>query len=349
MNFELVQYEKVHFLIWFEKIILKKTKNKLSELIKRTIFSIILFALYILSEILVNLTQIEVNLDSKLRNKNDFLLTINCNKEDCKRAIYAYEKYAKNFTFYDNIDVLFVSTKIPKGYENMTILAPKTNEKLEFQLYNSTIAAYEYFIERTLHQFYWRTTDDTYIDIDKFLEFINSVDRDPAKFILKGQVLCNYVHGGPGWLVNRKTAMAWLDEKKYWGEFLREFNLADDILPYYFLQNHNISFHDANVENIIGPFIDEPHEHILKHHKWDLLPNCSQQIINDMKSPYYYMFPFNKAFIWHGGCPSNIAVVSGKELLSTTPDFVIVLSNQFYSIICKKTPFVDDFKFQPPY
>ena len=135
--------------------------------------------------------------------------------------------------------------------------------------------------------------------------------------------------------------------EKYWEDKVLKEDVSDDILPFHFITRHKIPFSDVNVDNIIGPFIDIPHENILNNQKWDDLKNCSTDIISS--SPYYNFIQFNKAMIWHGGCASNIAVKSGQMLFERTPDDVIVLSCQWYSILCRKTPMVDTFKVKPTY
>ena len=319
--------------------------NNLSTLIKR--FKVILSLTFLC--VLIDLTSAQnckdVEFSYRIR-KPGLLFTINCNSESCQRAIYAYEKYGRNLSMYENVEVKFVNTKLIKGYENMTILALQKSDSLPIQLHENTMTAYYYFIKKTVAQFYWRTTDDAYFDIKSFLKLIDTMDPYSEKPIMRGQILTNYVHGGPGWIVNRVAARKWLNDKQYWAGKVFGEKISDDVVAYSFLIKNNIPFAEANIEKIIGPFIDEKYEDIMTNKKWDQLEPCKRDP-NDLY--YVYMFPLREAIIWHGGVPSNYAVVNGEKIIGHVPSNVIVYSNQFSSKLCLRSDYYDHFKLKPMY
>ena len=286
----------------------------------------------------------------KFHFKNSFdpnlLITINCNNPICSRAKEAYSIWGNDFLkHYKNVEIKFVTTLKNVTEPEKTLLCRPRPVNLSYrQMFYNNYRAYSYFYTKTKKDWIFRTTEDVFVHKDNFMRLLENIEKTRANqinnkpiFIAEVVYPSKWVHGGPGWIMNRIAAKIWLDNIKrinhYWE--LHKY-VGDDVIIDEFLRLSNISWDDVHTPLFYGFPITNLTEKILMKKDWNSFEKCPP--INTSYPPI--RAKVNDVAVWHSGTKSNFAVYHGREIIKTAPNnlYMYYLNSKDgeYTSFCKE-------------
>ena len=254
----------------------------------------------------------------------ELLITINCNRPDCERAKFAYNIWAKDFLdHYQNTEIKFVTTWNNVTDKDKTILVKdRNNTYLYRQIFYNDFKAFSYFLRNTNKKWMLRTTEDVFIHAQNFMKLLKNltIERNETQPVLVGEVINPpfFVHGGPGWLMNRRGVLGWMNNQNYFRSYY-EFHkdAGDDHLTPAYQKFEILSNEEMHTNLFYGFPIPKSTEQLLRNKDWENFRKCPprRKIVNIVEK-----CRFKDVAIWHSGTPNNFAVEHAKELLSSAPD-----------------------------
>ena len=126
-----------------------------------------------------------------------------------------------------------------------------------------------------------------------------------------------WIHGGPGWIMNRNAVKIWVDNMKHFTNYYEyNKNVGDDVIIDEYQRVAGIKWEDMHTNLFFGfPITDETEEK-LKNRHWHLFDSCSPA----NPSQPMTRAKINDVAVWHSGTASFFTVLHGKEIIGNVPD-----------------------------
>lgn len=180
------------------------------------------------------------------------------------------------------------------------------------------------FLLNTNVSWFYRSTDDNLILIDRFIPYIRFLSKkyNPlTDIVVKGEVCGGgFIHGGPGWILSRKAAELIYENKNKFFD-ANWSTKPDDV---HFAQK--IKFLNLSAERDIheGKFIGVDFSidslNRIVNMDYNNLIKCSN-ITNDNKLPYFIKpHHMKKAVVWHGAGNETFPLRHGDKYIDLIPD-----------------------------
>ena len=203
----------------------------------------------------------------------------------------------------------------------------------------------KFFLFKTHFRWFWRTTEDCFINYPKLLEFQNELESryDTTKdLVMIGQV-CEYslieplyfIHGGSGWIMSRKAAEVFYAEREFYYDFLsrpENNETGDDVTTQLFMKKHNIKPIDAHSVKFLSTRLDNKSVNALVANKYRTIPICPPNPTDFALTRRH--FPLNEVIAWHAGRNDVISIVEGFRILSQVPKNIYVRYDLDSTAIC---------------
>ena len=258
--------------------------------------------------------------------KNDnfsgvYFATLVVNPQNLTRFFTTYKSWGCSIQFYSNESIFVpISTrKIIKWKRKQITYYLNGNMKFSSNLILGYKEGMLDFISNTSLKWFFRLTDDVYVNIHNFANFIQNLENEYNPLhdkVIKGQ-LCNgiFLHGGSGWIMSRKAVEEVL---KIWDEVPIDPNLADDVFAPKLWKKAGIDILDTNSKDFLGSPIDYPDINYLENHQWSYFRKCPT-------TPHFHL---KEISVWHAGSQSMSIVVHGNELMDEMPNLLSGIINQ---------------------
>ena len=249
-----------------------------------------------------------------LTNYNVYILDIIVSERNLTRFQTAEKSWIKKLNK-ESTSIIFKvasSTQRITNYENILYYVErKINPAFSF-IY-PFIYAMKDFISNTDFRWFFRTTDDVFINIELFDKLIQDYehDYDPLNdFVIKGSVVSNYIHGGSGWIMSRYAVQRYLT-------FLEKYPISyekagDDVI----FTNHIQQIFVRNLSNIndkhfIGTKLSKKSINMLQNDintkKLSKIEKCNNSIQN--------IYKMDEIVVWHSG-EKTMAIVEKAPYLN---------------------------------
>ena len=262
----------------------------------------------------------------------NLLITINCNNPNCSRAKEAYSIWGENILkTYNNVEIMFVTTFDNVTDPQQTILCRQRQLKIQYrQMFYNNYRAYSHFYFKTNKEYLFRTTEDVFIHQDNFMHLMERIEKENADsdkplFIAEVIFPSKWVHGGPGWIMNRAATKIWLDNTKHMNQYFEFHNVVgDDVIIDEYQRISHIPWENMHTNLFYGFPITNKTEKILKQREWRSFGKCP---------PINTSFPSMRSkvsdvAVWHSGTSSNFAVLHGREIIEKAPSDLFMYYDQ---------------------
>ena len=223
-----------------------------------------------------------------------------------------YKVWGNNLKFYskESVFIPVATFSINKTFPKTVIYKPPKNAKKVHRLIYGFKEAMLDFYNNTSLNWFFRLTDDVYVDMENFALFINKLDEkyDPKKrAIIKGQLCATYLHGGSGWIISRRAVELVLN---VWDK-VELSDSPDDVIAPNIWEKAGLDTREMHSDQFLGSRLNEKYEEISA---WKKLRACKTKIITRVSD----------IAVWHAGSNSMSVVVHGNEILRTVPENVYI-------------------------
>ena len=205
-----------------------------------------------------------------------------------------------------------------------------------------------YFLTKTRFRWFWRTTEDCFINYPKLLEFQNELESHYNTYedtVIIGQV-CEYstieslafIHGGAGWILSRKAAQEFYNKRQFYYDYLslpENNKTGDDVTTQFFMVQHNIKPSSMHNSKILSTKLDNKSVKALLANDYRNISKCPP---NPKEFPITRRhIPMHELVAWHAGRNDVISIVEGFRILANVPKNIYVQYDHDYTTICINT------------
>jgi len=262
-------------------------------------------------------------------------ISIICMRKECSRGIYAYKQWGDSFVKNHPLSTVRLANTQDFPEENIGIDITTENESGWRQVYYNAFPAYRNFLSHYHYKWFFRTTEDVFVNGEKLIELLNSLDSSEERPIIRGKASRTnvlFLHGGPGWIMNRKATQIWVDNVSYFNKKYKSGYSGDDVLTLEYIKFIGSSMENANLVPFIGWPMSKNALDILRNRTYDKIENCR---FSNNQEYLYLAHPFKDTVAWHSGSPYNIAVIEGRDIINTIPENIYAFTSGMSTNLCK--------------
>lgn len=272
----------------------------------------------------------------------EVLISLNCNNPNCERAYYNYNKWGLNFMKrFPKSKVILTSTNKSIN-PDIVLEAQYMNEKIWYrQMYYNNYALYRHFL-KSKYKFLYRCTEDVYIDANNLAKTILDIKLRNMTYTFCGQYVpgeneslgkFGFMHGGPGWIMNKDSARYWVRNKKIF-DALWEFHsqIGDDVIVEEFFKMEDIPKNDIHVDSFMGWPMHFEDIQKLEKREWNKFGKCPQ-----MENEFTKPILVKNIAAWHSGLPIPFIYEHADEIIREAPENLYAMSCDKHTVLCYLT------------
>ena len=251
------------------------------------------------------------------------------------RLLTSYRKWGNKLKYYSKESIYKVfSLKRMFPFGNQTNLYKLEDKRHKsFGMTVPYFDAMDDFLKNTDLQWFFRTTDDVWVNLDAFsdyMEYLNSVYDPTSDIAIKGEVIYPeragwFMHGGAGWIMSRKACIETMKQGRDFpfsdrtaGDdyVLPEMRYDFDMPPYLFSSSAFLSTPLDDISN-----------NALLTNNFSLIEKCPEKncrILTRIKD----------IAVWHAGDRDLNVIVHGDEFIQNAPENLYARMAPFRSRIC---------------
>ena len=223
-----------------------------------------------------------------------------------------YSSWARYIKYTNPKSILKIfSTRRYKKYESITRVYDNQGTVPYFGYIYAFEVALRDFLFHTDLPWFIRTTDDVFFYFPNLAKLMNLLEKkyDPYKDkVIKGH-FCgnNFLHGGSGWLLSRKTAEIFY--RLLTKEPIKKSIYGDDVCINKYLKQLDIPVKQWNSRAFLGsPFSPSTLDHFINLN-FSNLPECKNNVMIRLKD----------IAIWHAGTKTLYPLIYGNEYMKKMP------------------------------
>jgi hypothetical protein len=278
------------------------------------LFVISAFIIYLLSNINHVKFENEFPTEQDIQFSGIYFAAIVVSEFNLTRIETEFSSWGNNINFFSKDSVFIPIATFTLGNQyHKTVIYKKPNDtkKKHYIIYGYKKAMNDFYYNTSLNWFF-RLTDDVYVNMRNFGDLVNSLEAkyDPlTDVVIKGQLCASFVHGGSGWIMSRKAVE---DVLKVWDNVNLDEELADDVIAPLHWKKIGVDLRDTHSDKFIGSRIHNSFVRNLENRDWKDLWHCRGTKYSRVDS----------VAVWHAGSNSMNVVVHGDELIRTVPNNV---------------------------
>ena len=226
------------------------------------------------------------------------------------RLMIENKYWISSIPFFSKESKVVVSSINSKTPLNTITYKSKAGQDFHCALINGFIKTMKDFIRNTDLEWYVRTTDDVYIDMQNFAKMMRDLTAqyNPLEdSVVKGHRCVFYLHGGSGWIMSRKAVENALKSLKI---IALNSESGDDVIAGE-LFNKMKQTHTHSTAFLGSPIHPDFDEFVYNKNWDDLKVDCSKQ--ENMLSR------IQDVAVWHAGTKSMHIVTNGYQVLRSVP------------------------------
>ncbi|EAY21149.1 hypothetical protein TVAG_283190 [Trichomonas vaginalis G3] len=256
------------------------------------------------------------------------------------RVIHTYQYWGLDFiSSYPDSQLLIISSKDLTNYTSRSFLFhtdPNLREDQNFAF--GFIESLAYFVKNTTLRWYFRTTEDSLINVPKFQDFIDELESkyNPlTDIVILGQ-LCRidedfaFIHGGSGWIMSRYAAEMYEKNKEQIERIYFESIGGDDTITDSIRRVFNLTDEEMHSTSVLGVRLDDFSIRALRSNNFTGIDVCPSMTTISTDRP----IQLNKLIIWHSGREDTLPVVSGYDILNRVSDDIYVYYKPHWASVC---------------
>ena len=323
---------------------LKKFRNA-RKTVLFSLYSLIIGSIYLLSNILIQKKAIQANsMRFPLFNASIDLNILVVNEFNLSRVLSAYQIWGKDFVkMFPNSNFNIISRE---NISSVTKYAKKVSFIDSIEDYQNLIFGFSEtvsnFCANTSKRWYFRTTEDAFIDIRRLQSLVDSLEQkfSPLNdFVIQGQTCkidddYTFIHGGSGWIMSRKAACEVNDNMN---SLLNEFfqtKSGDDTITHFIQKAYDIKNEEMRNDAFLGTRLNDKSVEMLKNANYENISKCMEYFYLRYKDPSNKPIQLNKVIVWHSGRPDNFPLYDAYDIIDKIPDNIYVVFLNHEAEIC---------------
>ena len=277
---------------------------------------IYLFSLFVCYLFIVLISTGNINLIyeiSEISFSGVYFAPIVVSEHNLTRIGTEYKVWGNNIKFFskESVFIPVATFSLNKTFPKTVVYSPlKKTKKVHRLIYGFKEAMLDFYHNSTLDWFF-RLTDDVYVNMNNFATFINNLEdkyNPKEQAIIKGHLCATYLHGGSGWIMSRRGVELVLN---VWNEVeLPE--APDDVIAPKLWEKAGLDTRQMHSEQFLGSRTNDDYLVIGDSKIGKQLPSCGSNMMSRI----------SKLAVWHAGSNSMSIVVHGDEIMRKVPNNV---------------------------